>query len=101
VERRILDANEEVLVRLVDAECPEAGEILASLTGEVELAGRVRFLSDAADGRVEFAVIDVPGLTMPLVVRADRVRRANATSRRIARNVADAVVDPMGQTAMN
>lgn len=77
---RKMTSNDEVIVRVDDVECPEAAVVLSNLTSEAELIGKVKFLSDGAGGRDEFAIVDVRGLTVPLVVRLERLRPSGRES---------------------
>jgi len=65
--------NAEVIVRLNDLECPEPEVVLANLTSETEVRGKVTFFSDSGQRRDEFAILDIPGLGMPVVVRAEKL----------------------------
>jgi hypothetical protein len=64
----------EVIFKLGDVLCPEQAVVIAHLGGDVEVVGRVSFLSDGGCEKDEFAIIEVPGITVPLVVPKSRLR---------------------------
>jgi hypothetical protein len=72
--KKKIPTEEEVIVRVEDVECPEADVVLANLTTETELIGRVKFLSDGARRADEFAIVEAAGLRVPLVVRVEKLR---------------------------
>jgi hypothetical protein len=57
-----------VLFRLCDVVAPEQQQVLAQLTGGVELSGEVVFFSDHGHEKNHFAIVDVQGLESPLIV---------------------------------
>ncbi len=63
-----------VVVRLEDVICPDQEMIFANMTGEIEVIGQVSFMSDGPEGKEEFAIIDVPGISMPIIVPKSKVR---------------------------
>ena len=65
--------NNQVIVRLEDVICPELEVIMAHFTGEAEIVGKIKFLSEGAGGRQEFAIIEVPGIMTPLVVSRSKL----------------------------
>lgn len=64
----------EVTFKLDDVLCPEQNVIMAHLGSGVEVVGRVQFLSDGGSRKKEFAIVEVPGISVPLVVPRDRLR---------------------------
>lgn len=64
----------DVALKLQDVVCPETDTILANLDAQAELVGKVKFLSDGPRRTEEFAIVEVAGLRMPLIVKAERLR---------------------------
>ena len=50
--------NNQVIVRLEDVICPELEVVVAHLTGEAEVVGAIKFLSEGPGGREEFAIVE-------------------------------------------
>lgn len=73
-KKDVRDRQTEVTFRLQDAMCPDQDVILAHLESSVEVIGKVQFFSDGGAGKEEFAIIEVPGIAVPLVVPRDRLR---------------------------
>ena len=63
-----LHPGQIVKFRLGDIHLPEVAEVLARVTDEVELHGSITLLSDHGEQRSAFAVIEVKGILMPLIV---------------------------------
>lgn len=63
-----LHPGQIVKFRLGDIHLPEVAEVLARATEEVELEGSITLLSDHGEQRSAFAVIEVKGILMPLIV---------------------------------
>ena len=61
--------------RLSDAVCPDMHQILRQVTPEVELCGEVLFLSDSGEQKDRFAIMEVKGIALPLVVPLERLVR--------------------------
>ena len=59
--------------RLSDAVCPDKHQILQHVTPEVELCGEVLFLSDCGEKKDRFAILEVKGIALPLVVPVERL----------------------------
>jgi len=59
-----------VRFRLGSVVCPDQQQVLYSLSGLVELIGNVVLVSDYGRKKDHFAIIDVAGVSVPLIVRA-------------------------------
>jgi hypothetical protein len=66
--------NRWVTFRICDAYVPEPGQILSELHGKDQLEGKVIDLSDAGIQQEAFAVVEVQGLSRPVVVAVKHVR---------------------------
>ena len=63
-----LQSGQHIRFKLEDVHMPAMGEVIARMTGEVELRGEVTLLSDSGQKRAAFAVVQVPGVMVPLIV---------------------------------
>ena len=86
--KRLLTGT-EVKVRIEDVECPEPDVILANLTSETELVGKVKFLSDGMRCRDEFAIVEASGLRVPLVVRVEKLKMAGPAANEMTRELGE------------
>ena len=66
--------NSWVTFRICDAYVPEPAQILMELHGEDQLEGKVIDLSDASFQEEAYAVVEVEGLSQPVVVPVKHVR---------------------------
>ncbi|MFA5863122.1 MAG: hypothetical protein WC975_00390 [Phycisphaerae bacterium] len=73
-EDRTKERKTEVTFRLQDVLCPEQDVIMAHLENAIEVIGKVRFFSDGGNQKEEFVIVEVPGITVPLVVPRDRIQ---------------------------
>ena len=76
-----------VRFRLGSVVCPDQQQVLHNLSGLVELTGNVVLVSDYGRKKDHFAIIDVEGVSVPLIVRvaelsviADAPKEADAES---------------------
>ena len=69
-----LERGALVAFRIRDVFFPDAPEALRRLTGEVQVCGRLLFFSDAGRDHERFAVVEVEGMTSPVVVAVDRLQ---------------------------
>jgi hypothetical protein len=69
-----LEKRKEVAFRLEDVFCPDQEVVLSHLEGGLEVIGKVSFFSDNGTDKEGFAIVDVPGLLVPVVVPRDRLR---------------------------
>lgn len=74
MNERSLKPGERVVFRLGDIHLPDLAEIIAKMTEDTELTGTVSLLSDQGEHRAAFAVIEVKGILMPLIVPASCMR---------------------------
>lgn len=68
-----LHSGTMVRFRLGCVVCPDQQQVLCSLSGLVELTGNVVLVSDYGRKKDYFAIIDVEGVSVPLIVRADEL----------------------------
>ena len=66
--------NTWVIFRICDAYVPEPGQILSELHGKDQLEGKVIEMSDAGIQEEAFAVVEVRGLSQPVVVPVKHIR---------------------------
>ena len=66
--------NSWVTFRICDAYVPEPAQILMELHGEDQLEGKVIDVSDASFQEEAYAVVEVEGLSQPVVVPVKHVR---------------------------
>ena len=71
---RELRPGERVSFRLGDIHLPDLAEVVARMTEDTELHGTVSLLSDQGGHRAAFAVIEVKGILMPLIVPASCIQ---------------------------
>jgi hypothetical protein len=69
--------NSWVNFRVCDVYIPETVQILMELHGKDQLQGRVIEVSDASGQEEAFAVIEVQGLSRPVVVSVKHIRETN------------------------
>jgi hypothetical protein len=66
--------NSWVIFRICDAYVPEPVQILMELHGKDRLEGKVIAVSAAGSHEEAFAVVEVPGLSQPVVVAVKHIR---------------------------
>jgi hypothetical protein len=70
VSNQRLIPGQKVQFKLADIHLPDIAEVLSRMTDDVELIGQITLLSDQGEHRSAFAVIEVKGILMPLIVPA-------------------------------
>ncbi len=65
--------QKKITFKLADVVFPELETIFANMTEEIEVIGRVTFISDGGNEEEKFAIIDVPGITIPVIVPKDKI----------------------------
>jgi hypothetical protein len=65
--------GQQMRFRLCDVYAPGLADLFNQITPELELEGRISFLSDGGDVQSSYAVVEVPGILMPLIVPASCV----------------------------
>jgi hypothetical protein len=70
--------NSWVNFRICDAYVPEPIQILMELHGKDQLQGKVIDLSDAGGQEEAFAVVEVEGLSQPVVVATKHLEKIRA-----------------------
>jgi hypothetical protein len=68
--------NSWVTFRICDAYVPEPVQILMELHGKDQLEGKVVDVSDAGIQEEAFAVVEVQGLSQPVVVPVNHIRES-------------------------
>jgi hypothetical protein len=68
------DKQTRCCFRLADVICPDSDVIQQQLTPGLEVSGQVVFLSDRGSERDSFAIVEVEGITAPLIVPVERLR---------------------------
>jgi len=68
-----LHSGTMVRFRLGSVVCPDQKQVLSSLSGLVELTGNVVLVSDYGRRKDHFAILDVEGVSGPLIVRVDEL----------------------------
>ena len=69
-----LQPGQQVKFRLGDVHLPEPQEVIARMTEDTELQGSITLLSDQGEKRSAFAVIEVNGILMPLIVPTSLIK---------------------------
>ena len=72
---------------LADVMCPDQKDLRAHLTERLEINGRIVLLSDMGETRDVFAVVDVPGISAPLVVPVDRIEPPRTSQDGVAETI--------------
>ena len=75
-----LSPGQKVQFKLADIHLPDIAEVLSRMTDDVELTGQITLLSDQGEHRSAFAVIEVKGILMPLIVPASCLNATTAQS---------------------
>jgi len=70
VNNQRLSPGQKVQFKLADIHLPDIAEVLSRMTDDVELTGQITLLSDHGEQRSAFAVVEVKGILMPLIVPA-------------------------------
>ena len=79
-EKRVKTSQKQVSFKLADAIFPERETIFANITSEIEIVGKMSFVSDGGNGEKEFAIIDVPGISMPIIVPKNKIKNLSFDS---------------------
>jgi hypothetical protein len=69
-----IEQSQRFRFRLGDVICPDRHEAISQITPELEVNGKIIFLSDSGDEAERFAVLEVNGLHSPLVVPLERLQ---------------------------
>jgi hypothetical protein len=69
-----LQSGQTIRFKLDDVHMPQVEEVIARMTGDVELEGEITLLSDSGQQRAAFAVVQVPGVLVPLIVPTSRLQ---------------------------
>jgi len=56
-----------------DVLCPDAAEVLRHTGPELKVRGRILYFSDSGQNPDRFAIVEVIGIQMPLIVPVDRL----------------------------
>ena len=71
---KVVETGSYVRLSLSNVVCPEAQQITEKITNNLEVTGKVLFLSDAGELRDYYAVVEVNGIMSPLVIPVKRVK---------------------------
>lgn len=80
-----IERGRQYSFRLRDVICPDREQTMSQITPELEVTGRVVFLSDHGSEPERFAVLEVTGLMSPLVVPVEMLQLAVGEQRQDAR----------------
>ncbi len=69
-----LQPGQRVQFKLADIHLPAIEEVLNRMTEDTELQGTITLMSDKGDLKTAFAVIEVKGILMPIIVPAACVK---------------------------
>ncbi len=78
-----LGSGTSVRFRLADVVCPDVDDARERITNDLEVSGRVVFLSDSGDEKDHYAVVQVDGIRAPLVVGVEKIKKCLNLSRAI------------------
>ena len=79
-KNKVYTLQAKVAFKLADVIFPERETIFANITEEIEITGKISFISDGGNGKKEFAIVDVPGITMPVIVPKDKIQNLSINS---------------------
>jgi hypothetical protein len=74
MRRKVGEKRVEVGFKLEDVLYPDQDVVMAHLSSGVEVVGKVSFFSDSGTEKEGFAIVEVPGMMVPLVVPRERLR---------------------------
>ncbi len=69
-----IERGQRFRFRLGDVICPDRAQAVSQITPELEVTGRIVFLSDFGKATERFAVFEVNGVHSPLVVPVERLQ---------------------------
>lgn len=69
-----LGSGTSVRFRLADVMCPDVYDTRERITDDLEVSGRVVFLSDSGQQKEHYAVVQVEGIVAPLVVGVEQLK---------------------------
>ncbi len=69
-----LQPGQRVRFRLGDIHLPALSEVMARMSEDTELQGQITLLSDQGEAKAAFAVVEVQGVLVPLIVPASSIR---------------------------
>jgi len=69
-----LQSGQKIRFKLDDVHMPQVAEVVARITGDLELHGEITLLSDSGQQKAAFAVVQVPGVLIPLIVPTSRLQ---------------------------
>ncbi len=72
-----LNTGHQVAFQLADVICPDFDQIMAQLGPDLAVAGEVTLLSDRGDDADHFAVVQVSGVHVPLIVPVGKLTAAS------------------------
>lgn len=69
-----LQSGTRVSFRLAEVVCPDIERVVREMTTSLEVTGSVVLLSDYGDQKDHFAIVNVEGISSPLIVPVDRIK---------------------------
>lgn len=63
----------KVSFKLGQIVCPDRDDLFLNLTDELELTGTISFVSDNGRDDGQYAIVEVPGLSAPVIVPAEKL----------------------------
>jgi hypothetical protein len=66
--------GQRVRLSLEDVHLPDADAVVSRITGELEVEGEITLLSDSGAQSAAYAVVQVPGILVPLIVPTASLR---------------------------
>ncbi len=85
----LIERGQQYRFRLRDVICPDREQTMSQITPELEVTGRVMFLSDGGEEPERFAVLEVNGLMSPLVVPVELLHPTAGEEKRETRRTLD------------
>lgn len=79
MDNEVLHSGQRVRFRIGDIHLPDASEVLARISDEFEVQGLVTLLSDHGEKRSAFAVVEVKGILMPIIVPTSCLQKIEAS----------------------
>ena len=76
MENTILQPGQKVRFKLRDIHLPPIQNVLDRMTPDTELQGCITLLSDEGLNKAAYAVVEVKGILMPIIVPANRIKAA-------------------------
>ncbi|UCD29006.1 MAG: hypothetical protein JSV03_00545 [Planctomycetota bacterium] len=69
-----LERGKSCRFKLADVICPEQESVVLQLTADLEVSGEILFMSDQGRRPDRFAIIEVEGITSPVIVPVECIK---------------------------